>query len=72
MKQLTVDRDQLEFELRKTREQCEDQKKHLNHMEQALEKVLSVCCSDMFVVVLVVEELRELRRSSLTLIRASY
>ena len=43
MKELTVDRDQLEFELRKTREQCDDQKKQLNHMEQALEKVSFAC-----------------------------
>lgn len=42
-KELTVDRDQLEFELRKTREQCDDQKKQLNHMEQALEKVSFAC-----------------------------
>jgi len=40
--QLTVDRDQLEYQLKKTREQCDGHKKQLNHMEQALEKVLSV------------------------------
>lgn len=39
VKQLTVDRDQLEFELKKSRQQCDGYKKQLNHMEQALEKV---------------------------------
>ncbi|KAL9973691.1 hypothetical protein ACROYT_G020177 [Oculina patagonica] len=38
VKQVTVDRDQLEFELRKTREQYDEYKKQFNHMEQALEK----------------------------------
>ena len=39
VKELTVDRDQLEFELKKSRQQCDGCKKQLNHMEQALEKV---------------------------------
>ena len=39
VKQLTVERDQLEFELRKVREQNDEYKKQFNHMEQALEKV---------------------------------
>lgn len=38
VKQLTVDRDQLEFELKKSRQLCDAYKKQLNHMEQALEK----------------------------------
>ena len=39
VKQLTVERDQLEFDLRTIREQNDEYKKQINHMEQALEKV---------------------------------
>ena len=39
VEQLTVERDQQEFELRTIREQNDEYKKHINHMEQALEKV---------------------------------
>jgi len=39
VKQLTVERDQLEFELRTIREQNDEYKKQISHMEQALEKV---------------------------------
>lgn len=39
VKQLTVERDQQEFELRTIREQNDECKKQINHMEQALEKV---------------------------------
>lgn len=45
-------RDQLEFELRKVREQKDEYKKQVNHMEQALEKVLIV--NDCFLKVLIV------------------
>lgn len=38
VKQLTVERDQLEFDLRTIREQNDEYKKQINHMEQALEK----------------------------------
>lgn len=39
VKQLTVERDQLEFDLRTIREQNDEYKKQINNMEQALEKV---------------------------------
>ncbi|KAJ7371227.1 hypothetical protein OS493_027341 [Desmophyllum pertusum] len=38
VKQLTAERDRLDFELRKTQEQSDEHKKQFNHMEQALEK----------------------------------
>ena len=39
IEQLTVERDQLGFELRTIREQNDEYKKQISHMEQALEKV---------------------------------